>query len=949
MTASTHETVDGSEIMSRRTTADETRGPGTPQPPEGDALAKQAYGPGVLDLPELGSTVGRYVILNKVGSGGMGVVLAAYDPELDRKVALKLLHRRRGDKVAARARLHREAQALARLNHHNVVTVHDVGVHDEHVFVAMEFVEGQTLGAWRRSASPSWRETLEIFVDAGRGLAAAHQQGLVHRDFKPDNVMIGVDGRVLVMDFGLARSGEPESGAHIREPSDIDVLEGREQISWDTNLTATGVAVGTPAYMAPEQFSGLEVTAKSDQFGFCVALFEALYGARPFRGETMAELAYAVSGGLLTDPTHRNGVPGWLDRVLRRGLAPAPADRHEDMNALLLALGSSELRLKRKRVIATIGLALAGSAAILGYQNWELRTRVATCVERGEAVDDLWNAHSRVALRKGIIDSGVAHAVIVADKVMPWVDAQAESWRRATVEGCEHASVALDWSAEQFDKATWCLEERRLELSTFVTQMSHADLQAARKAVNAAASLRSVARCVDPRSLAGMPDAPSQEVREELLEVRSSLSEARYLCLSGQYERGLGTARSAREKAEGIRWSPVVASALFLESTLVEKSGDFSEAERVARRAYIVAAKAGEWKVATEAALSLMYIIGRKQARHLEGAAWGEHAQMAMHHGGDPMGTGEATRLNNLAAIRHSEGKFEAAMALHEEALALRLDALGAQHPTVASSMGNVAVMHSELGDYEKAAKLHEGALAIYESTLGSDHPSVASSLNNLANVYESLGRREEARGLYERALTIKEESLGRMHTSVAASVNNLAFIHEAAGELEEARELYARALHIYETALGPEHPYVALTLNNLGSLHNRQGRHETARGLYARGLVIRETAQGPDHPGVAYSLQGLGEALAGLGEYEVALRHIERAVKIRSENKVGDDLLANSRVGLARALWDAPRGQGGDRIRSVRVAQEARENLIRAGDAGKKDLAELERWLATR
>ncbi|HET6583005.1 MAG TPA: serine/threonine-protein kinase, partial [Nannocystaceae bacterium] len=225
-----------------------------------------------------GTTLGRYVVLERIGSGGMGVVYAAYDPQLDRKVALKLLHAReeRDGDSGGRARVLREAQAMARLSHPNVVAVHDVGVVDDTLFVAMEFVEGVTLGHFIAAGSRRWNEVLDVFEPAGRGLAAAHAAGLVHRDFKPDNVMIGNDGRVRVMDFGLARAAA-EITTESSEGSGGSIVE----LSGVDRLTRTGALVGTPAYMAPELLAGGNADARSDQFAFCVALHRALYGTAP--------------------------------------------------------------------------------------------------------------------------------------------------------------------------------------------------------------------------------------------------------------------------------------------------------------------------------------------------------------------------------------------------------------------------------------------------------------------------------------------------------------------------------------------------------------------------------------------------------------------------------------------------------------------------------------------
>src|SRR5688572_25609816 len=280
-----------------------------------------------------GDLVGRYVVLDRIGAGGMGVVYAAYDPELDRKLAIKLLHEGATGVASISAadvprRLQREAQALAKLNHTHVVTVHDVGEHDGHVFVAMEFVAGRTMSVWIEETSPSWVEVLDAYLAAGRGLAAIHSAGLVHRDFKPDNVMVGNDGRVVVMDLGLARrvgDARPEES----HPRDVRMRPGVEVLT--SPLTQAGAIMGTPAYMAPEQHLGLETTPRTDQFSFCVSLFEALYGARPFPGKSMASLAFAATKGHVTIPSGRTQVPAGIRRALLRGLKPDVEERWPDM------------------------------------------------------------------------------------------------------------------------------------------------------------------------------------------------------------------------------------------------------------------------------------------------------------------------------------------------------------------------------------------------------------------------------------------------------------------------------------------------------------------------------------------------------------------------------------------------------------------------------------------
>ena len=280
-----------------------------------------------------GALIGRYEVIERIGSGGMGVVYRARDPSLHREVAIKLVkpERMRGRGGAEhRARLLREARAMAQLGHPNVVRVYDVGEHEEGVFLAMELVEGTDAARWFRQERPEWQRVLAVFRAAGRGLAAAHAAGLVHRDFKPANVLVGDDLRVRVMDFGLARTAEDIRGSS--EPlTDPDP-------GWSEAVTSHGAVVGTPAYMAPEQFLGLAADARSDQYSFCASLWEALFHRLPFGGRNPRAIAAAKANDELRLPPPGSGVPHELVAVLQRGMSAERDRRFESMAAVLRAL-----------------------------------------------------------------------------------------------------------------------------------------------------------------------------------------------------------------------------------------------------------------------------------------------------------------------------------------------------------------------------------------------------------------------------------------------------------------------------------------------------------------------------------------------------------------------------------------------------------------------------------
>ncbi len=327
--------------------------------PRGDAIAErmvlQRLEARIMDDRPGPVMLSRYVVLEQIGRGGLGSVYRAYDPQLDRSVAIKVLHDRRES-----ARLLREAQALARLSHPNVVTVHDVGVADDGaVFVAMELVEGSTISAWLAERSRSWTEVRDVFEQAGRGLLAAHEAGLVHRDFKPSNAIVG-NGNVRVLDFGLARAA-----GGTEEPEDAP----RNLLA--QTVTAAGTWLGTPAYVAPEQIRGEDAGPPADQFSFCVALYEGLYGERPFVGEDVEQTLAAIRR---CDPPSRpvgSRVPAWMHAVLLRGLRRAPTERWSSMADLLHALVRDRRSRRRQRIAIAGALVLAtmlGAGAVLAFQ-----------------------------------------------------------------------------------------------------------------------------------------------------------------------------------------------------------------------------------------------------------------------------------------------------------------------------------------------------------------------------------------------------------------------------------------------------------------------------------------------------------------------------------------------------------------------------------------------------
>jgi formylglycine-generating enzyme required for sulfatase activity len=341
-----------------------------PNHPSTLETGRSAHRGELSDVLGIGTLVGRYLVLERLGAGAMGVAYAAYDPQLDRKIALKLLRPRQGDgdQALRQERLFREAKAIAKLSHPNIVSIFDVGVHRGEVFLAMEYLGGGTLARWVGARKRRWREVIEIFVEVGRGLAAAHEEKLIHRDFKPENVLLDKNGVAKVVDFGLVRwSGSIDSP--INPGSELDDCGEAEpsENGGAAVLTRSGAVMGTPAYMAPEQFVGNDVDARTDQFAFCVSLYQALYGERPFAGHSLEELSKSVTRGLVRATPEDSVVPGWIRKVIRRGLAVEPAQRYPNMLELLQALMTDPVARRRRRLGVAAAL-LVAAAAIIGLQ-----------------------------------------------------------------------------------------------------------------------------------------------------------------------------------------------------------------------------------------------------------------------------------------------------------------------------------------------------------------------------------------------------------------------------------------------------------------------------------------------------------------------------------------------------------------------------------------------------
>lgn len=917
-----------------------------------------------LDLEfQRGDEIGRYIIVERLGAGAMGVVYGAYDPELDRKVALKVLRPRPGtDPTFAHHRLLREAQALARVNHPNVVAIHDFGEHEGRIFIAMEVVDGVTLTQWLDHERRPWRQVVRTFLQAGHGLSAAHAKGLVHRDFKPDNVMIDTDGRVRVLDFGLVRG---DSSHH-----DTDSNPRRRALA--LHLTCDGAAVGTPAYMAPEQIVGTELGPETDQFAFCVSLWEALYDVPPFLGETTTSRTSSVVRGEIAAPPKTTKVPRRLARILRRGLEQRPWDRWPSMEALLAELERAAQYRSRWGTFAlvTVGTTIAGMATLYEY---DVERRKRACQREGAAIADVWDDSRHSRLRASLARSGSAHAMATADRVLPLLDGYASEWSRARAQACEATSIQRTWSTDLHARAAWCLEDRTMELESFVAELLQADQQTVDSAVLGATSLPPIASCVDLDVIGRMSNPPTDRV-DDVRAVRANLARANVQQQLGAYQRGLSVARGAHMRAESVGHAGLRVRARHRIGALLAHAGQYEEAKLELEQAFFDAARLGVWEIAHQAALDLVFVVGHQLSRPDEGLRWSQHAEVMLARLADPGELQAAHQMGIIAAVQSAVGQHEVAAALFEQALRIQEAALGEDHPTVAASLNNAAVAASAAGRHDDARALQERALEIQRHALGRGHPYVATSMANLGLLHRHAGDWDSALAITEGALEIRRELFGDDHPDVAQTLNNLAAIHVDREEYRSAETLLLRALEIRTRLLGEDHPLVANTITNLAAVYQRLAQLDEARVMYERALPLlaespqmttvslqlasvceqlgdlpcatkiyqdvlrRQEALDPDGPLVAKTLlllaQSRTSATAGLEEATRALHLRERAGASASD-------MAEAQFVVAQIAWRA-----GERRRSLDLADRAAQNWRDVDPAAAQ---RVENWIASR
>jgi len=899
----------------------------------------------------------RFEVIEELGAGGMGVVYRARDRQLGRDVALKLVHTDEDPDETLAARLMREAQALAQLSHPNVVAVYDVGRADGGVFVAMELVAGEAGDEWLRERRP-WREVVRVFRDAARGLAAAHAVGLVHRDFKPANLMIGADGRVRVLDFGLARAAG--FGAAVRdsgELADSDEQETRKleaaelepNVSMsgkpsasllDIALTRDGAVVGTPQYMAPEQFVGAPYDARTDQFSFCIALYKALYGVRPFEGKTFGELKQNVVHGRMRTPPESD-VPAWVREVAVRGLEVDPEKRWPSMDAIIEILARDPGARRRRIALAAAAVVLAGGGAAAAWAMTHDKSAVCRGSER--ELTGVWDEPRRGAVLAAFTKTGKPFANDAFAAVTQSLDSYARNWVAMRGEACEATRVHGTQSQDLLDLRIACLQRRLHDVGAMVDVLASADGEVVARASELTAQLPPLDACADTEALRAPVRRPTDAKTAARVDAaQKTLAAVLAQSQAGHYPAAQKLLAPLLTEATALGWRPLEGEVLLAAAQLADSTGAYPDAVKLFKDASVAAEAGRDDETAALARNGLVWVTGERLGKYDEAQDLARDAEAKVER----VGHNDMLRADldqKMSALFVEEGKYAEAEQRSQRVLELRQKTLKPDDPRIASALGDLGDVSSELSHYDAAIDYYRRALAvaqkglapdlslisslrvnlasalrykgaigdaleefdkareITERALGPDHPQLATIALDTGAAMLDAGRTGEALAQFEKARDFFTRTLGADHPNVGTTEYRIGEVELAQGHVDDAAASFQHALDIWQAKLGPDHPSLASALDGLARTQLARKHPAEAVVLYQRALANLEKALGPDHAEVAGPLEGIATCELALGKPKLAIPPLERAVALREK---GDDpaATASAKALLAKA-----------------------------------------------
>ncbi len=769
-----------------------------------------------------GERIGRYRIGAAIGRGAMGEVFRGEDLELARPVALKRLHTGVAGTAAGRAQLVREARAAAQLQHPNVVAVHEIVDVGAETFLAMEWIEGTTLRSWLRQRARGWREVVHVVAAAGRGLAAAHAAGLLHRDFKPENILVDTQGRPRVADFGLARPIGAATGVGL-------------PASGPATATATGGLPGTPAYLAPELTDTLlsqstesyaRLTrghdARTDQYAFAITLYEALHGSHPFAGNKPEVMWGEMAGGRIRRGARR--LPRWLDRTVRRGLAVDPTRRWPDLATMLDELERGERRARR----LVTGIAAAAVGAAIGAGVWLLVPPAQHGPSCGDAlVDTVWNADTQAGLARRFMAVAPGRAAVTIASTGSLVTHWTESWRLQRRSACAAGPV-------QRTARIGCLDRQLGELRAQLAVWEQADARVVDHATHAVAALPGPTDCVDART-------SSSPATTALLE---STAKVAGLQRSGRWE-------------EALRQAPAVLVQAEQTTELVPRAAAMLAVARVELDAHARAAAHEHASAAARAASA-----ARDDELLATALLAGASALIEDHRAADALGVCDAVEAFAARGLARGErielvradalarlGRNEEAAANYRRAIG-PLEVAAAREParrlTLAAALGALGSALGASGQPTAGALELRRALEIEEAALGPLHPEVGRTLHDLGSLERANGDHESAERHFARTREIFAGALGEASLEVVAADSALADMAAMRGDLDRAQQLAEHALDALVRSRLDEPALQSALESQIGVALQEQDRYSAAIPHHERALALSLRAEEP-------------------------------------------------------------------------------------------------------
>lgn len=898
--------------------------------------------------------VGRYRLGLPVGEGATGTVYRAEDPDLDRPVALKLL--RAPTDTTAQRRLVAEAQALARLNHPHVVTVHEVGRDEGQLFIAMEFVEGSDLGGWMKRNPPGARshfsQVLQLMLAGADGLVAAHAAGVIHRDLKPGNMLIDAQGRLRLADFGLATSGAPQPKSHTRAQ-----LLATAGATLGAGLTATGSVVGTPAYMAPEQFEGV-TDERSDQFSFCVTFFEVLYGRRPYEGNTVTALLEAYAQGEIATPAS-TGVPRWAAAVLRRGLAPEASRRFATMAELRAALRRGARRARRRPwwLLGGLAVATAGTWAVTREPG------VAPCAVSAERLDDAWGPARQQAMRGAIERTEIGAAPQVAERTGQILDDWAEQWATDRARNCE--ALRHDPHNERLAVEQECLRRAVVAVDELTDAAVSLDAAQVRLLPETALMLVDQQRCDQP-VLAGSDDADDGELARAVARAHAlaglqrtteAEKEARHAALEAErrglprtfaraatvlaeIERHRSQPESSRSWAERGLASAEQAGDLVLQfeawhqlAKTARSQGNAEQASFALRRARSIVERLGDDAARRQALMWTEAMVDEDHGNY-EGAMRGFEAAYRQWDG-NPLTRGGI--LCDLGRVQETHATLAEARDSRQQCMVEFERAYGEDSPQLAVPAAMLGQTHLRLGEIEAGLRYYEQADRGFASSPGYQPTLRGGVAVMLGQIYRDLGRTEDAQAALDRAIAVLD--------GVDGAEANVQIARTTLAALYIDTKQYERAAVELEAVIADEPPG-ASKLPTAGSprlylaeAHAYLGHTERARRWAREARALMELPLREGTVPHADMLRVVADVYAIMGAHAEALELTEQALRVAD---FPAPLRAETEWIRARALAGLGRSEEAEAL-----ARRARGVLAAGGPATEDVLVRLDAWWA--